>query len=221
MLSGLFALIGRLFGVSVAPADGEAAVWHPDVRFFRLSPSAGGAPFAYVYLDPYARPATKRGGAWMDDVCGRSAALAAQPPQPGAAAAASPAAAAAGPRLAVAHMVCNGTPPVGGAPSLMTFREVETLFHEMGHALQHMLTKVDEGLVSGIRGVEWDAVELPSQFMEARARAGGRALEPNNPPKTLEHLVGVVGGGAMWRALTRPRPAGPPPPPPKRTPPTP
>lgn len=69
-------------------------------------------------------------------------------------------------RLPIAHMVCNQTPPVGEDPSLMTFREVETLFHEFGHALQHMLTRVDEGFVSGIRGVEWDAVELPSQFME-------------------------------------------------------
>ena len=69
-------------------------------------------------------------------------------------------------RLPIAHMVCNQTPPVGDAPSLMTFREVETLFHEFGHAAQHMLTEQGEGLVAGIRGVEWDAVELPSQFME-------------------------------------------------------
>lgn len=69
-------------------------------------------------------------------------------------------------RLPVAHMVCNQTPPIGEDPSLMTFREVETLFHEFGHALQHMLTQQQEGLVAGIRGVEWDAVELPSQFME-------------------------------------------------------
>ncbi|KAE8712601.1 putative cytosolic oligopeptidase A [Hibiscus syriacus] len=69
-------------------------------------------------------------------------------------------------RLPIAHMVCNQTPPFGDKPSLMTFREVETVFHEFGHALQHMLTKQDEGLVAGIRGIEWDAVELPSQFME-------------------------------------------------------
>ena len=69
-------------------------------------------------------------------------------------------------RLPCAHMVCNQTPPIGAAPSLMTFREVETLFHEFGHALQHMLTQQQEGLIAGIRGVEWDAVELPSQFME-------------------------------------------------------
>ena len=106
---------------------------------------------AYFYLDPYSRPAEKRGGAWMDEVIGRSKALA-------------PAGAAV--RLPCAHMVCNQTPPVGDKPSLMTFREVETLFHEMGHALQHMLTEQEVGHVAGIRGVEWDAVELPSQFME-------------------------------------------------------
>lgn len=120
---------------------------HPDVRFFAIKDNAG-TPIAYFYLDPYSRPAEKRGGAWMDEVVGRSR-LFARDGKPA--------------RLPVAHMVCNGTPPVGGKPSLMTFREVETLFHEAGHALQHMLTRVDEGLVAGIRGVEWDAVELPSQ----------------------------------------------------------
>lgn len=123
---------------------------HPDVRFFVIKDNSG-APIANFYLDPYSRPAEKRGGAWMDEVLGRSRLFA----RGGAEA-----------RLPVAHMVCNGTPTVGSQPSLMTFREVETLFHEFGHALQHMLTRVDEGLVAGIRGVEWDAVELPSQFME-------------------------------------------------------
>ncbi|KAJ6336576.1 hypothetical protein OIU76_006453 [Salix suchowensis] len=102
-------------------------------------------------FDPYSRPSEKRGGAWMDEVVSRSRVL-------------SPNGTA--PRLPIAHMVCNQTPPVGKKPSLMTFREVETVFHEFGHALQHMLTKQDEGLVAGIRGIEWDAVELPSQFME-------------------------------------------------------
>jgi len=106
---------------------------------------------AYFYLDPYSRPAEKRGGAWMDEVVGRSKLMAPSGSDV---------------RLPVAHMVCNQSPPIGDQPSLMTFREVETMFHEFGHALQHMLTRVDEGLVSGIRGVEWDAVELPSQFME-------------------------------------------------------
>ena len=107
VLNGLFALIERLFGVRVEAADGAAPVWHADVRFFAIKDKAG-APVAYFYLDPYSRPAEKRGGAWMDEVVGRSRALA-------------PAGAAV--RLPVAHMVCNGTPPVGDKPSLMTFRE--------------------------------------------------------------------------------------------------
>jgi oligopeptidase A len=149
VLDGLFAVAKRLFDVDIEAADGQAPVWHPDVRFFKVK--KGGQDKAFFYLDPYSRPAEKRGGAWMDEVCAQSALFAA----PGQAV-----------RLPVAHMVCNQTPPVGGAPSLMTFREVETLFHEFGHAAQHMLTEQREGLVAGIRGVEWDAVELPSQFME-------------------------------------------------------
>lgn len=152
VLKGLFQLAHRLFGVEVVPADGEAPVWHADVRFFKVLKD--GQPQAYFYLDPYSRPAEKRGGAWMAEVVGRSRLLAPAGAAPGAA------------RLPVAHMVCNQSPPIGDKPSLMTFREVETLFHEFGHALQHMLTQVDEGMVSGIRGIEWDAVELPSQFME-------------------------------------------------------
>jgi oligopeptidase A len=149
VLEGVFGLAKRLFDVDVEAADGQAPIWHPDVRFFLVK--AGGKPKAYFYLDPYSRPEEKRGGAWMDEVCGQSKQFA--PPGQSV-------------RLPVAHMVCNQTPPIGGAPSLMTFREVETLAHEFGHALQHMLTQVDEGLASGIRGIEWDAVELPSQFME-------------------------------------------------------
>ncbi|EIE24885.1 peptidase M3 family protein [Coccomyxa subellipsoidea C-169] len=148
VLDGLFKLAGELFGVTVEAADNEH-LWHPDVRFFSLK--RDGRQKAFFYLDPYSRPAEKRGGAWMDEVVGQSRLLAG----PGEAV-----------RLPVAHMVCNQTPPIGDKPSLMTFREVETLFHEFGHALQHMLTQQEEGLVAGIRGVEWDAVELPSQFME-------------------------------------------------------
>lgn len=150
VLDGLFKVAKRLFDVDIVAADGDVPVWHPDVRFFKVM--QGAQPRAYFYLDPYSRPAEKRGGAWMAEVVGRTKLL--------------PAAAGNGPRLPVAHMVCNQSPPVDGQPSLMTFREVETLFHEFGHALQHMLTTVDEGLVAGIRGVDWDAVELPSQFME-------------------------------------------------------
>lgn len=145
VLEGLFGLAARLFGVRIVPADGAAPVWHADTRFFEVRDAASGEARAYFYLDPYSRPAEKRGGAWMDEVCGRSRLFA-------------PAGAEA--RLPVAHVVCNQTPPVGDQPSLMTFREVETLFHEFGHAAQHMLTRQGEGLVAGIRGVEWDAVEV-------------------------------------------------------------
>lgn len=141
VLDGLFALAERLFGVKIEAADGEAPVWHPDVRFFRVSEN--GTPIAAFYLDPYSRPAEKRGGAWMDECIGKA---------PG--------------RTPVAYLICNQAPPVGDEPSQMTFREVETLFHEFGHGLQHMLTRVEEPMASGIRNVEWDAVELPSQFME-------------------------------------------------------
>lgn len=150
VMDGLFNLANKLFEINIEPADGLAPVWQPDVRFYCVK-DASGIPVAYFYFDPYSRPSEKLGGAWMDEVFARSRVLA----QDGNLV-----------RLPVAHMVCNQTPPVGGKPSLMTFREVETVFHEFGHALQHMLTKQDDGLVAGIRGIEWDAVELPSQFME-------------------------------------------------------
>ncbi|MGI8504989.1 MAG: M3 family metallopeptidase, partial [Hassallia sp.] len=150
VLDGLFGLVKRLFGVSVTPADGQAPVWHEDVRYFQIADETGN-PIAYFYLDAYSRPAEKRGGAWMDTCINRGK-IKAQ----GAIAT----------RLPVAYLVCNQTPPVDGKPSLMTFDEVETLFHEFGHGLHHMLTKVDYSSAAGINNVEWDAVELPSQFME-------------------------------------------------------
>jgi oligopeptidase A len=147
VLDGLFALLTKLFGITIRPADGEAPTWHKDVRFFRVSDSSTNQPLAAFYLDPYSRPENKRGGAWMDTCLPRRRFKGQV-------------------ELPVAHLVCNSTPPVGDTPSLMTFREVETLFHEFGHGLQHMLTTVDEVDAAGINGVEWDAVELPSQFME-------------------------------------------------------
>ena len=147
VLEGLFNLCGRLFDVEIHAADGEAPIWHADVRFFRVR-RRDGTPIAAFYLDPYSRPASKRGGAWMDDCLGRSVSADGSTVLP------------------VAYLICNQTPPVGDAPSLMSFDEVETLFHEFGHGLQHMLTTVDEPEAAGINNVEWDAVELPSQFME-------------------------------------------------------
>jgi oligopeptidase A len=151
VLDGLFGLVKRLFGVTVTAADGQAPVWHEDVRYFQIADEAGNA-IAYFYLDPYSRPAEKRGGAWMDECIVRAKIT----DEAGKTTI----------RLPVAYLVCNQTPPVDGKPSLMTFEEVETLFHEFGHGLQHMLTKVDYAGAAGINNVEWDAVELPSQFME-------------------------------------------------------
>jgi len=147
VLEGLFRLIETLFDVSVRPDS--APVWHPSVRFFRIE--RAGQLVGQFYLDPYARPG-KRPGAWMDDVRGRWARPEGLLQTP------------------VAHLVCNFAPPleVDGKlrPALLTHDEVTTLFHEFGHGLHHMLTQVNDVGVSGISGVEWDAVELPSQFME-------------------------------------------------------
>ena len=146
VLDGMFGLIERLFNVEVKKAENGVETWNPDVSFYNLYDKDNGKHIASFYLDPYSRPADKRGGAWMDVCIGKSDAC--------------------GKDVPVAYLTCNGSPPVGDKPSLMTFREVETLFHETGHGLQHMLTAASVGDVAGINGVEWDAVELPSQFME-------------------------------------------------------
>ncbi|KAK9804552.1 hypothetical protein WJX73_008970 [Symbiochloris irregularis] len=154
VLDGLFALVEEIFDVKVESASkGEQGeqldTWHPDVRVFRVLQD--GRTKAWFYLDPYSRPSEKRGGAWMGGAVDQSRLLA-----KGSDAL----------RLPAAYVICNQSPPVDGQPSLMTFREVETVFHEFGHALQHMLTQQHDVSVAGINGVEWDAVELPSQFME-------------------------------------------------------
>lgn len=143
VLDGLFRIIETLFDVAIRPDT--APVWHPSVRFFRID--RRGETVGQFYLDPYARPG-KRPGAWMDDVRGRWARPEGHTQTP------------------VAHLVCNFASPVGGKPALLTHDDVTTLFHEFGHGLHHLLTKVDDTGVAGISGVEWDAVELPSQFME-------------------------------------------------------
>ena len=144
VLDGLFRIIETLFEVAIRPDT--APVWHPSVRFYRIE--RAGQLVGQFYLDPYARPG-KRPGAWMDDVKGRWLR-----PDTGVL------------QTPVAHLVCNFSTPVGDKPALLTHDEVQTLFHEFGHGLHHMLTQVSELGVSGISGVEWDAVELPSQFME-------------------------------------------------------
>ncbi len=144
VLAGLFALVARVFGVRVRES-GAAGVWHPDVRYAELL-DADGRPFAALYLDLYAR-AGKRGGAWMD-VCRARFRDGARLQRP------------------AAFLTCNFAPPGREMPALLTHDDVLTLFHEMGHVLHHLLTEVDLPGVGGIEGVEWDAVELPSQFME-------------------------------------------------------
>ena len=147
VLDGLFHLCERLFSIKIEAADGEAPIWHQDVRFFKVN-DQDGHPLAAFYLDPFSRPASKRGGAWMDECLNRSRNSEGELTHP------------------VAYLICNQTPPSGDIPSLMSFEEVETLFHEFGHGLQHMLTTVEHHQAAGINNVEWDAVELPSQFME-------------------------------------------------------
>jgi oligopeptidase A len=149
ILRGLFDLVHELFDMRIEAAVGTP-VWHDDVTYFRVLDGAG-EEIAGLYLDPYARPEEKRGGAWMDELVGRSTVCAPAGREV---------------RLPVAYVNCNQRPGLDGAPSLMSFQEVTTLFHEFGHALQHMLTTVRHGFVAGISNVEWDAVELASQFME-------------------------------------------------------
>ena len=144
VLSGLFALIRRLYGITVRERPG-VGVWHPSVRYYDLLDQKE-TVVAGFFLDPYSRT-EKRSGAWMDECV-----IAKSLPT--------------GTALPVAQLVCNFTAPVGAAPSLLTHDEVTTLFHEFGHGLHHMLTRVAYPSIAGINGVSWDAVELPSQFME-------------------------------------------------------
>ena len=143
VLPGMFALVQNLYQIKIS--EKKADCWHDDVRFFDIH-GAGGEPIGRFYVDLYAR-ATKRGGAWMDGAISRRRLDT-------------------GVQVPVAYLNCNFSRPVGGKPALFTHDEVITLFHEFGHGLHHLLTRVDDLGVAGINGVEWDAVELPSQFME-------------------------------------------------------
>jgi oligopeptidase A len=144
VLPGLFAVVEKLYGLNITEIT-DFDTWHADVRFFQIH-DENGKLRGQFYIDLYAR-AKKRGGAWMDDCVGRK--------NKGGDI-----------QIPVAYLTCNFAPPTGDIPGLLTHDDVITLFHEFGHGLQHMLTLVDHLGVSGINGVEWDAVELPSQFME-------------------------------------------------------
>ena len=143
VLDGMFTVVNKLFGIDISAVD-DVALYHDDVRFYRIEKNQ--KTIAYFYFDIYARD-KKRGGAWMADC--RTRRLRKGDLQ-----------------LPVAYLTCNFTPPVGDTPSLLTHQEVTTLFHEFGHGLHHMLTQMTDSAVSGINGVAWDAVELPSQFLE-------------------------------------------------------
>jgi oligopeptidase A len=164
VLGGLFEVAERLFGVRIRERTG-APVWHPDVRFFDVTDS-GGAAVGSFYLDAYARP-NKRSGAWMDECIGRKRLSS-------------------GAALPVAYLVCNFLPPGGERPALLTHDDVVTLFHEFGHGLHHLLTRVDYPSIAGINGVAWDAVELPSQFLENYAWH----------PEVLQRISGHFESGA-------------------------
>ncbi len=145
VLEGMFGLAESLFGVTIKESNTESHKWHNDVTFFKVYENE--KQIASFYLDPYSRPGEKRGGAWMDNCLIRRIIDGKV-------------------RLPVVYLNANGSPPVGDKPSLLSFKEVTTLFHEFGHGLQGMLTTVDYPMVAGIRGIEWDAVEIMSQFME-------------------------------------------------------
>ena len=149
VLEGLFGVANNLFDIVIKESKGEVDVWDKDVKYFRIYNKGSDEEIASFYLDPYSRPGEKNGGAWMNNCVDKSKLMGTKP---------------------VAYLVCNGSPPINDGdvckPSLMTFDEVVTLFHEFGHGLQHMLTTIDESAASGISNIEWDAVELPSQFME-------------------------------------------------------
>ncbi len=145
VIGGLFEVVNRLYGLDIRQVE-KFDSWHDDVRFYEIFDNSG-ALRGRFYLDLYARP-HKRGGAWMDECISRRKLMDGEVQTP------------------AAYMVCNFAPPVGKDPALFTHDEVQTLFHEFGHGLHHMMTLVDYSGVSGINGVPWDAVELPSQFME-------------------------------------------------------
>jgi oligopeptidase A len=175
VLAGLFEVAEKLFGVHIRERS-DVPLWHPDARYFEVQ-SPSGAPLASFYLDAYAR-AHKRSGAWMDDCIGRKQLEGAL-------------------TLPVAYLVCNSLPPQDGRPAQLTHDDVVTLFHEFGHGLHHMLTRIGYPSIAGINGVAWDAVELPSQFMEnyawlpevlARISAHVRGGEPI-PERKQQQLI--------------------------------
>ena len=197
VLSGLFELTERLYGLTIREAAADAVpVWDESVRFYEVL--SGDEVIAGFYVDPYARPGEKRGGAWMNTVVGRSRVLAG----PGQTSS-----------LPVALFVMNGRPPEAGKPALMSLDEVRTLFHEFGHATQHMFTEVDEGGAAGLNLIEWDAVELASQFNEywmehkpflkemTQHVESGEPLDDATIDRVIESRNFLIGNGTLRQLL--------------------
>lgn len=197
VIEGLFALTKRLYGATFHPVtDASVPVWDPSVLFYEVR--RAGQVIAGFFLDPYARPGEKRGGAWMNIVVDRNR-LQAAPGQPAS--------------LPVALMVMNARPPADGKPALMSLDEVRTLFHEFGHATQLLFTEVDEGSASGLNLVEWDAVELASQFNEywmdykpfllglSRHVDTGAPLEENVAERIIEGANFMAGNATLRQLL--------------------
>jgi len=190
VLAGLFGLLEKLFGITVAPARAPS-VWHPSVQFYELR-RRDGSLVGNLYADYFARP-NKRGGAWVEGCVSRARLNGAL-------------------QTPIAYLTCNFNPPIGDTPSLLTHSEAVTLFHEFGHALHHLLTEVDYPSVAGMNGVAWDAVELPSQFLEnfmwrpevlasiARHYKTGAPL-PKDKLETLQKSRTFLSGLAMVRQL--------------------
>jgi oligopeptidase A len=194
VLTGLFDLASNLFGINIEQVDvvkENINVWDESVKYFKIFDTDTKKQIATFFLDPFSRPSEKRAGAWMDSCVNRNKYLNHAP---------------------TAYLVCNGSPPIKNkdgttTPSLMTFREVETLFHEFGHGLQHMLTRIEDNGAAGINNVEWDAVELPSQFMEnwcyhkptvlnfAKHYKTGKTIPDDLFTKLLKQRTFMTGGG--------------------------
>ncbi|MDO4365801.1 MAG: M3 family metallopeptidase, partial [bacterium] len=187
VLKGLFSLTERLFGVTVEPMERPVPVWQEDVRVFRVRDAAG-AEIAQFYFDPYSRPETKSGGAWMNEFRARERRADGTL------------------RTPLAVICCNQARPDAQGRALMRFSEVETLFHEFGHALQHMLTTVDDVDASGLNLIDWDAVEVASQFMEnwcfdaATVKSFARHVETHVP--IPDALLARVRAAKNYRAAT-------------------
>ncbi|MBQ7190726.1 MAG: M3 family metallopeptidase [Kiritimatiellae bacterium] len=189
VLAGLFSLSERLFGIHITEKTGMVPVWHPDVRFFEVyDAGAEKSPIACFYLDPYSRPETKSGGAWMNEFRTRDR-------RPDGTLV-----------LPMAVLVCNQSVPVGDKPARMRFSEVETLFHEFGHGLQHMLTTEEIPSASGLNGIEWDAVEVASQFMENwcydRATLQGLSAHVETGEPLPDELFDKLWAAKNYRAAT-------------------